>query len=123
MSEAKHTPGPWKLTELPWECDGQSEPIYRVDGESTLFLSVAPCSDGYVPGQNEANAHLIAAAPDLLAACEAVLAVLGFMTESGNDAKLKTKMRALGWDGTGSPEHFSWRFTEKAVAKARGANQ
>ncbi len=32
-----------------------------------MFLDVIECPDGYVPGQNKANAHLIAAAPELLA--------------------------------------------------------
>lgn len=65
---SKHTPGPWTLTEIPDHEGGN--PAYRIEGESTLFLTVAECSDGYIPGQNEANAHLIAAAPDLLAAHE-----------------------------------------------------
>lgn len=67
--EAKrtHTPGPWSIQRLP--TDGDDEPSFRIDGESTLFLRVAACADGYVPGQNEANALLIAAAPELLGFC------------------------------------------------------
>lgn len=64
---AEHTPGPWEIRELPPDNCGELEPIYRIEGEPTLFLTIAPCSDGYVPGQNKANAYLIAAAPDLLA--------------------------------------------------------
>ncbi len=60
---AEHTPGPWHLQELPYD------DAFRISGESTLHLTVTECADGYIPGQNEANAHLIAAAPDLLAAC------------------------------------------------------
>lgn len=63
MSE--YTEGPWELTEH--EDREGGNPWYRITGESTLFLEVVECSDGYVPGQNKANAHLIAAAPELLA--------------------------------------------------------
>lgn len=66
-----HTPGPWKMTEI--LDDEGGPPVYRIEAATTLFLTVAPCSDGYVPGQNAANAYLIAAAPDLLAVCEAIL--------------------------------------------------
>jgi hypothetical protein len=69
----KHTPGPWTLTELPLSNDGDLEPSFRIEGETTLFLTVSPCSDGYRPGENEANARLIAAAPDLLAVLERLL--------------------------------------------------
>ena len=67
-----HTPGPWSLMDI---SDGEDE-MFRISGESTLHLTVAPCADGYVPGQNEANAHLIAACPDLFDACIAGLAAL-----------------------------------------------
>lgn len=62
MSEAKHTPGPWVrgdgdphqiLSSLTWDC-------------------VAEVNDALPEG--EANANLIAAAPELLAALEAMIA-------------------------------------------------
>lgn len=56
MGEPKHTPGPWMvLPPAEWEGD---------DGE-WIVRSVARCGRGKF---SEANAHLIAAAPDLLAA-------------------------------------------------------
>lgn len=63
----KHTPGPWRIHEFP-DYEG-GNPWYRIEADTTLFLTVSECSDGYISGQNEANAYLIAAAPDLLAAC------------------------------------------------------
>ena len=61
---AKHSAGPWELTRWPEDDD---EPRFRISAESTLHLDIHACADGYVPGQNEANALLIAAAPCLLA--------------------------------------------------------
>ena len=66
MSE--HTPGPW---ELAWE-DGK----HGVIGQTTGGKLVAIVGNNPDDGRNDerkANARLIAAAPDLLAACEAVL--------------------------------------------------
>ena len=76
MTESKHTPGPWKVIDgdshngYPEE---QSEYEYRVIPESTeprpdnLIASFWDTDWGY---EALANAALIAAAPDLLAACE-----------------------------------------------------
>ena len=69
-----HSPGPWELTELACGNDGEVEPSFRIEAESTLFLTVSPCADGFQFGQNEANARLIAASPDLLEACQAFAA-------------------------------------------------
>ena len=66
---AKHTPGPWRtlLSSLPgfsrWVLAG---------GEASGYIAIA----GVIASEGEdyeANAALIAAAPDLLAACRAVL--------------------------------------------------
>jgi hypothetical protein len=62
---SKHTPGPWTV-----RCLDETDEEYRVEAASTLFVDISPCSDGYTPGQTKFNARLIAAAPDLLAACE-----------------------------------------------------
>lgn len=78
---AGHSPGPWELTELACGNDGEVEPSFRIEAASTLFLTVSPCADGFQFGQNEANARLIAAAPDLLEAATALLPVLEMMSE------------------------------------------
>jgi len=86
MSESKHTPGPWR-----WEIDG------TMSGRGPVILSEEKYDDGSPrqlaeletsetnhgakrarwrrqpdADEIEANARLIAAAPDLLAACKAV---------------------------------------------------
>jgi len=65
---------PWTIEPLN---DEGTEPCFRISAESTLFLEVCPCADGYVPGQNAANAHLIFAARDLLDAAETLLEHFG----------------------------------------------
>lgn len=60
----KHTPGPWKL--------GYSETF----GHQVLIQTEYPCDSTRIilaQSHNEANARLIAAAPDLLEACKALL--------------------------------------------------
>lgn len=65
--ETKHTPGPWTVVK-----NGNSKSLVRYsDGENVTY--VAQCNDmQFCPehGTVEANARLIAAAPELLAALE-----------------------------------------------------
>jgi hypothetical protein len=58
-----HTPGPWKVYD--WD--------NRLHVEATGRSSVADVVQRYHDGESKANAHLIAAAPALLAVCEATL--------------------------------------------------
>jgi hypothetical protein len=68
MSEIKHTPGPWQLKRF--------GAIFSSSGEYIVDLGI---SRRYV--NPEANARLIAAAPDLLEALEGCLAQLERDTE------------------------------------------
>jgi hypothetical protein len=66
-----HTPGPW---EVRWGCNvfakradtGSEGVVAACGGHSSNKVACRP--------ENEANARLVAAAPDLLAACEELLA-------------------------------------------------
>ena len=60
MTHTKHTPGPWKvqLFDTAWE-------ILARDGEA-IALNASAYTDFGVPSEHEANARLIAAAPELL---------------------------------------------------------
>jgi hypothetical protein len=76
----KHTPGPWVLERMRLPPRARDRRCgFVVNGpDLTDDLPVRVCDlraprgmDGF--GEAEANAHLIAAAPELLAACEAAL--------------------------------------------------
>ena len=64
MSEAKFTPGPWKA--LRGHAYWEVSPQVRGDGQPFTICDCCPtaprCPDG---GLQEANAHLIAAAPEM----------------------------------------------------------
>lgn len=87
-----HTPGPWvvrHLTGFPIMIATQPD----FDG---FGVPVADCSKRNLPAEAEANARLIAAAPDLLAALESLVCVashegLPFDLEPARDAINKAK--------------------------------
>ena len=52
-------------------------PVFAVRSEQNHCLAVVGAVDRATSGQNEANARLFAAAPDMLAACELALESFG----------------------------------------------
>ncbi len=62
-----YTPGPWIVDEDMRQNMEWNRHIYGSDGMCVCFMSH---SDGKNPSRDAANANLIAAAPDLLAALE-----------------------------------------------------
>ena len=81
MDGPKHTPGPWTIEDDSIEASGA--PICVLYDASDF-----PCWDGpagQLEAECEANARLIAAAPELLAACELAAEVLE-QPESGGQA-------------------------------------
>lgn len=73
MSEMKHTPGPWRFYTEP-----QPNGCPIVGNGSGLMLAMLAHSVNYPDQRDEANANarLIAAAPDLLEALQAVVSQL-----------------------------------------------
>ena len=91
IAQPTHTPGPWTLRAVqPGEAVFK-RPFWEIGAE------VSGKGVAFAFGNDEANARLIAAAPDLLAACKAVI--------------------GLGAIPTTQPEH---RQLEAAIAKATG---
>jgi hypothetical protein len=86
MSEAKHTPGPWKAdVDGPFTLGGDTVSVEAIteDGKlvrreiCTLLIDTEEDEDSPEAEEDKANARLIAAAPDLLAACQNFLALYG----------------------------------------------
>lgn len=80
MSKTQYTSGPWRI-HLRWE----RPPRLWVQREDAFAVARIMYS-GISKDEAEANARLVAAAPDLLEACEAAYASLGF---SVNDQTLR----------------------------------
>lgn len=100
----KHTPAPWHLS-------GSKEYVRKDDKPGWPAWNIAELNTA--TEAFEANAHLIAAAPDLLDACEALADftrdLLKLVTpEQIKEARLTTRMLKLSDQGF------------KAMAKARG---
>jgi hypothetical protein len=70
VADPKFSRGEWTLTEMAGS-DGGGE-WFRLQADTTLLVDIVECPDGYVPGENRANAYLLWAARDLYAACEAI---------------------------------------------------
>jgi hypothetical protein len=79
-----HTPGPWKLHRL-WSDD-------VVDSTGSLIVSAY---GDYESPETQANARLISAAPELLAALEALLDITHFSTNSHEEAIHNDAMAAI----------------------------
>lgn len=92
---AKHTPGPWYLGTYTnhkpnaYHGDWCGEIYSKTDGK----IYHGPFSFHAVP--NEANARLMAAAPELLAACEFALAIAEDRIHGGNWDDVMTAMREV----------------------------
>lgn len=95
---AEHTPGPWTIEE--YGDDDAPALVIHKDSESRVCFMATPGSHGD-PAKIEADAHLIAAAPDLLAALQALA-----------DADAEDLL-----DGTSEV----WQWASAAIAKAEGA--
>lgn len=115
--KAKHTPGPWELTGDPCHFDtltsvrgGPSE----IRGKGLKWRQLMVEIGGYAdPATAEANARLIAAAPDLLEALQELLA-----------AERANSLEIVGRDTDGHPLNAAGVARKKAraaIAKATGA--
>lgn len=81
MSEVKHTPGPWALDDTGW--------IARVDNGEPVCLINAGLRNDELPSQELADAHLIAAAPEMLEALKACRSSIGGYAISSPDQALE----------------------------------
>jgi hypothetical protein len=107
--EGKHTPGPWTLALYDNGC-------FTVTGTMGDMHGAILCSRSDVPdrfvGEGSANAHLIAAAPELLEALKSLTnEARGFLSMADPEAHGQTNLRCLD---------RRIDEAEAAVAKAEG---
>ena len=90
--DIKHTPGPWAV----FQNDSDEERLdinsLHPSGKGAFF--VAETIGGLADGEMEANARLIAAAPDLLQACEQAEHWLDHDDGSAEPAEMLRVLRA-----------------------------
>ena len=98
---SKHTPGPWSLTSF----DGTRMAEVRVDGKLACLLHSFSRNSTL---EDEANARLIAAAPDLLEALEDLIDLCKCAMQTANG-----DIGEYDIDG-------ELKQARKAIAKARG---
>ena len=100
MTESKHTPGPWELTTL------ESN-----HGDSQHFISPGSCKPTLMAGTcSTEDAHLIAAAPELLRALEEVVA-LADRAEANSPQTIADALDLL---------NLAADVAARTIAKARG---
>ncbi len=104
MSKSKHTPGPWKVQRREGYV-GQWEVVSTCETEWWI-ADAAPYNE-----RQEENARLIAAAPELLEALEAVLYWAELIAGDTTDKEAAAN------------EEASIALARAAIAKARGGDQ
>lgn len=74
-----HTPGPWFAFAADYQGTRDEAPIFVIGPEEyhTVAQVRAGNTDDKLPEQTPANAKLVAASPDLLAACKALRKAIG----------------------------------------------
>lgn len=120
MTDNKHTPGPWKIVRrMGWDFQGVTEQPDEHNkmgfaGPSGERICWFGNSENYYPTEgdepSEADAHLIAAAPDLLAALKTFVAEYVELVESGD---------AGFWNAEEEAKVIAARA---AIAKAEGSS-
>jgi hypothetical protein len=91
----KPTPGKWKTGFMVIKQFGISSYVVGIEGSETPVALIAPESD--LDDQDRANAALIAAAPELLAALQDMLAVWPYMENKQTNAARLAVASARGY--------------------------
>lgn len=89
--ENKFTPGPWEWKGLP-HLRYRGKYCFLVDSEGYELLSGSPVPSPHICIDNEADAHLIAAAPDMY---EALFDALGYINGSIPDWQKGSVIRRI----------------------------
>jgi len=104
IEQLTHTPGPWRISTLDARTVGPERDLTAHGTTVTQLQAVARVTERGI--ESDANARLIAAAPELLAALKAIVAVL--QKEAPG-----TRLNHHSYDTIGAQAHA-------AIAKAEG---
>jgi hypothetical protein len=128
MTEAKHTPGPWKIHR------GKHNSCYlaiidSIPDQDGKVVANCICHVAMTNDDRTANANAIAALPDLIAACEMAIKQI----ESLDDVLNQSGHEVIGWHLNGDTEPIASFFHDNdigaverlraAIAKAKGATK
>jgi hypothetical protein len=103
MAETGHTPGPWQIT----RAKGLPHAIVAPHPE----IGTIPVATVVIANHHEANASLMAAAPELLSALKAFHAAGKDVVKAGGGAPAKWNFREL---------QDAWQAARDLIAKAEG---
>jgi hypothetical protein len=114
MSDQKHTPGPWDVNdEL-----GSEIWVTGPDRTAPVICDIVPRDPDEYLAEDEANAALIAAAPELLAVARMVTAA------SMGETRPSRGESFIGWQrGDGADADTIRKAARAAISKALGENQ
>jgi hypothetical protein len=111
---AEHTPGPWESHDVTddqdADCGNWVVEIPETPGNTVIRLWFGDMESN--TGEDIANANLVAAAPDLLAALEANLAGMSHVQQHGCQKNACSERRRLA--------ELASTLVNAAIAKARG---
>lgn len=104
----KHTPGPWKIS--PFSSDKQGL-IYATDEKCVAVTKAQGKGVLWIKdnAENEANAHLIAAAPELLEVCKEIVRI-----------EVKSAKEITEMSGYVPEKLVWWDQLQQAIFKAEG---
>lgn len=94
MSNTKHTPGPWKIIEVISDTASGPTPYPRAIAGSVTVAELPERSPLCMMEEREANARLIAAAPELLAAALRVQSFMDDYVKEGYESAMRRDLRA-----------------------------
>ena len=131
ITEAKHTPGPWRPLYNDRFHDGHIRSDHHRHGTGALLLKTGPMFHNYSPDRDEerANIYLAASAPELLSALEKLMAAIEDATWEENYQALVAYKAKHGHvnvpvdyksDSPGVCGQIPLAEAEAAIRKARG---
>jgi hypothetical protein len=119
MTEHKHTPGPWDV--LDDECDPCALKISSEEHGEIALLHDPLAEECARLDALHANAYLMAAAPELLAACGGLLQWVDALIETARRTAKETGDSAMrDWLEDAQPPHMGRETARVAIAKATG---